>query len=461
MRQSLKSILLAVFAIAIVNLAGSCSPEDPPAPTQPQVQPPPVGTKSVNMTAFPGSIPADGISSTLIVAYCFVGGQQAPDNLPVRITTDAGDFSLDGVNPISDTDVTRSVSLYTAGGRASIYLISDYTPDLATVSAVFGSEAVGSVAVRFVRKDQDVGGITLKLTPDSGTAPLTVEAEATVVSKDAKPLSDVRVEFSVNDDAAKLDKKKVKTDVEGKASTHIRNIKRDTSILAKVGKVKARHMVEITNEDDKNLKLDALQSNGSAYSEPVLINNSAQLLLRATVMSESSGGTPVPDATVNFSSGNSSAYFSKNPVVTNSNGEAETYVQNITSDTTITAKTKNSSDTLAVKINKPPIAIINKLSGTATADQVNVLVFSAGNSYDPDLPFGDTITYNWSFALQTTNTETVAISEDATSDNKVVTLTIGSSTGGKPLSGDVLTIVLTVTDANNLTATDIMTITWP
>jgi hypothetical protein len=453
-------LLLALFFVSVI---GGCSADDPPTPTQSEVEPPATGTKAVSVTSYPGQIPADGISSALIIATCTVGGEQAPNNLPVRFSADAGDFSLNGIDPIDATTPTRSYQLYTAGGQSSIYLLSDESPYVATVLARFGNEASATVNVKFVRRDQDVGDVVLTLDPESGTAPLTVLVEASVLSRSGEALSEVKVEFTCSDGKATIDSKKVTTDSDGKASTFIREISKDATITATAGSTKAKELVEITNEEAKSLSLEAIGSTGSAISEPVLINNNASLLLRATVSSESSGGVPVPNVNVTFSSTDSGASFSQNPVTTNSNGEAETFVNNIDQDSTITARTKNANDTLAVRINKPPVAVINLLSGTPTPDEVNVLVFTASSSYDPDAPFGDKITFSWTFSINSTANE-VTLTQSTSTDKTTVTLTVGSSSGtpgdGLPAADDVLTIVLTVQDSNGLTSNDVMTITF-
>ena len=100
------------------------------------------------------------------------------------------------------------------------------------------------------------------------------------------------------------------------------------------------------------------------------------------------------------------------------------------------------------------------ISGSPFAGDVNVLVFSATNSYDPDEAFGDELTYEWSFAIQSTAQNEVNLQTDYTNDNKAVTLTVGTVTGGQPRWGDVLTIVLTVTDDSGLTDIDVLTITF-
>lgn len=461
MRVSARNSLLLMLAMLVVAGISGCSPDDPPTPTQPKIQPPPTGTKAVSITAYPGQIPADGISSTLLIASCTVGGQQAPNNLPVRFSADAGDLSLNGIDPIDDQNPTRTYEVYTAGGQASLYLLSDETPVVATILARFGNEASANVNVKFVRKDQDVGDIVLKIDPESGTAPLTVKAEATVLSKSAQPLSDVRVEFTCNDSNARIDNKKVKTDGDGKASTFIRNIGRDATISASAGALKSKELVEITNEEDKLITLEAIGTNGATLKEPVLINNNASILLRATVKSETTGGQPVPNIQVTFSSTDSGAYFPQNQVITNSNGEAETFVQNILNDSTLTARTANTRDTLAVKINKPPVAVINLISGTAETGRVNVFVLSAANSYDPDLPFGDELTYAWTVTYSpNAGNPAVDVTEDVSTDKRTNTLTVGDSAGDMPLAGDELTIILIVTDTNGLSSTDVMKITF-
>ncbi len=214
--------------------------------------------------------------------------------------------------------------------------------------------------------------------------------------------------------------------------------------------------MEIDNEEDKSLTLAAIKSDGSSYDEPVLVNSNAQLLLRATVKSERSGGTPVSDVPVNFSINDAGAYFSKNQVTTNSNGEAETFVHNINIDSTIMASTKNTSDSLVVKINNRPVARIRHLSGQPDAGEVNVFVFSAEDSYDPDEAFGDKITISWTFTIEATTNVPVS---PASSTSEVVTVTVGS-VSVPPSVGDKLVAVLTVTDSSGLTDSTIFKLSF-
>lgn len=454
-------ILLLLAAAAL--WFGGCSPDDPPTPTQPTFQPQPSGTRTVMLQAFPSKIAADGRSSSLIVANCYIGNQLAPNNLPVTFSTNIGEFSLNGVDPIHKTTPIRSFQLITAEGRANIYLLSDTQTGTAVVKAYFGVEATDTTRVKFIRKDKDVGSITLKLDPSEGTAPLTLQATATVKSRDDEVLSDVRVIFDIDIGGAKFDDKRVKTDSSGVASTFVRDISQDATITATAGGVTALQLVEITNEEAKHLELEAIGSTGSALKEPVLHNSRAQLVLRATVKSDAGGGgSVVQGARVNFSTDDGGANFTKNPVTTNSSGEAETIANNITKDAIVTASTKGGNDTLIVKINHAPIANINVLSGTATAGQVCVFVVSAENSWDVDTPYGDTITYNWVVTLETGGNITVTTSSTTA---QVITVTVGNDTttpgGPYPLSGDKLTIVLTVTDTNGLTDSTVTTITYP
>ena len=460
MRLSAKGSFTVILALVLAFWAGACSPDDPLTPTQTTVTPPATGAKEVSVEASPQTIPADGITSTLIIANCMVGGEAAPNALPVWFTTDAGDFSTDGVDPIDDAEPTRVTQAITAGGQARIYLISSSDPLTATVNCNFANEASGSVSVNFVRNNSDVGAVALEITPESGTAPLTVEAVATVTSKDDELLSNTPVLFTVKQGTGTVDDRQVKTDSSGTARTFVRGINSDTWIEAVSGFMNATQLVEITNDEDRGIKLEAIDSKGAAITEPVLVNSGGQVLLRATVTSELTGGSPVSGIDVTFSSDAGNVKFANKTVSTDTNGEAETYIERINNTATISASTTNVRDSLTININRAPVAWVELISGSPFAGDVNVLVFSASNSYDPDEAFGDELTYEWSFAIQSTAQNEVNLETDFTNDNKAVTLTVGTVTGGQPRWGDVLTIVLTVTDDSGLTDIDVLTITF-
>lgn len=741
MRFGSKSFSTILALVLVLFGANGCSPDDPPSPTQPTIQPLPTGQKAVSLSANPEQINADGRSASFIVANCTVGGQEAPSNLPVRFQTDKGDFSIDGADPINPVETTRIYDAMTADGQSNIYLIGEEQEGVATVTATFGYAASDTATVEFIRSGSDAASISLSLTPDSGDSPLAVQAEATVKSHTEEPLEGAQVvfnitdnaakidrkrvetgndgvastfirniqddatitatfgdikakalvnienekevgeveleitpesgtaplsvvakatvkstsgdelynetvEFSINDNSAKIENRRVRTDASGEAGTVIRNIGDDAMITAKAGKFKAQKLVDVENEKDigaltltvspesgvapldvtaelevkstsgkalpnilvefsindananivrdqvktdtngkagtqirgitkdatitakagnfrvkklvdvedasdiasvtlalapstgsaplttkatatvksksnkaipgvdvtfsisdsgaqierrkvvtdangvastfiSNITEDATVTaqaggmsadalveidndtdrsitlvairDGATLSEPVLMNNSAQLMLRATVRSAQSGGSPVPNVTVTFSCDDSSAWFTKNSVKTNTNGEAETYVNNIDQNATVTASTSNTSDTLVVKINKPPVASFALVSGTPTAGQVNNLVYSAANSNDPDESYGDKITFKWTVTINAS--ADVSVSTSSTTD-EVITVTVGTAGGTTPSAGDELTIVLTVTDTNGLTDTQVTTITF-
>ena len=459
MRRAARSISWLVLLAVLCLPPGGCSPEDPATPTQPTTQPPATGARTVSVSVSQSSIPADGISAALIIASCYVGGQPAPNNMPVSFTTDRGDFSLNGVDPMNADQPTHSTTLYTSGGTASVYLISEAAPATATINLYFGSDAAAGATIEFVLRDQQIGSVSLTLTPENGNSPLTILASATVKSPNDDTMQGLRVTFEIDDPSATIDDRRVKTDSSGIAATHISGIVRDATVTASVGELFSTKQVRIDNEEAKLLTLEALDETGTARSEPVLVGSSWQMLLRATVGSETSGGSPVPGVAVSFSSNISGASFGRSQVTSNSNGEAETYIFNMGSDGYITASTAGADDTLFVKINRPPVARADVLSGTDAngdgyAGEVNVFVFSAARSYDPDENFGDSITFSWTFNIDSSADVDVS---PATSTDEVVTVTVGDATT-QPSAGDILTITLTVTDEAGSQDTEVMTL---
>ena len=461
MRLSAKGSYIVILALVLAYGSSACSPDDPLSPTQVTVEPPATGTKSVTVAASPNTIPADGITSTLITASCLIGGEAANNGLAVWFTTDAGDFSTNGVDPIDANEATRAVQVVTGGGgQATIYLISDVEPATATVNCNFANSASANVNVTFVRSASDIGDVTLKIDPESGAAPLTVQAVATVVSKDDEVLSGATVQFTVKQGTGEVDDRLVTTDSAGTASTFVRSINSDTWIVATAGSKSSQQLVEITNDDDRGIKLEAIDADGTSITDPVLVNSGNQGLLRATVTSEQTGGVPVAGVDVTFSSNIGGVKFTEKTVTTNSNGIAETYIEKIDNTATISAATTNVNDTITINVNRAPVAWIELVSGSPNAGDMNVLVFSAHNSYDSDEAFGDELKFEWNFAIESTAINDVTLTEDYSSDNKTVTLTVGTVTGGQPRYGDVLTVVLTVTDTNGLTDIEVMTITF-
>lgn len=456
MRKNLRRLMAPLAAVLLLAVwMQGCDKEAVPTPTAPTIQTPPTGLRAVIITVSHSEIPADGRSATLITATCTIGGQQAPDSLAVRFKTNNGKFSLDGITPITATN-QKIYDLLLGAGRAQIYLISEEIPGSALVEALFGVDAVASAIVEFVRMASDVGSIELIISPTSGSSPLSVLAKATVKSRDGNVLFDVEVEFKSSDKTATVDKRVVKSDAQGLASTFIRSIVKDCTVTAKAGGFKAVQSVEVTNDTAKNLKLEGIDQNGVAKDSIILVNEQGSLLIRATVQDDTGA---VKDIDVNFSSTDGNSYFTANPVKTNSKGEAETFLRNIRHDCTVTAEARRITDTLSVKINNPPVGIISVLSpgdwSPGKAGQVNVFVFSAEQSYDIDVPFGDKITsYRWTFTLNTSGTATVT---PTSSTEKSLTVTVGSA-AALPQVDDELTVVLRVEDSSGLTHTSVIVI---
>ena len=135
--------------------------------------------------------------------------------------------------------------------------------------------------------------------------------------------------FTIKQGTGTVDDRQVKTDSSGTAKTFVRGINSDTWIEAVAGFMNAVQLVEITNDEDRGIKLEAIDSKGAAITEPVLVNAGGQVLLRATVTSELTGGNPVSGVDVTFSADAGGVRFANKTVATDSNGEAETYIERI------------------------------------------------------------------------------------------------------------------------------------
>lgn len=455
--NSAHKLTIAALLVAAVVFTISCSPDDPPTPTQVVNPPAQTGTKAVVIQINSGTLPADGESSVLITAVCTIDGKEAPSFLPVNFSTTRGDFSNDGVEPISDNAPTRNVRVNTSSGIAQIYLISDIEPGTASIKATFSDSVQTSASIEFVRTASELSKLELAISPSTGQSPLTSSVVVTAKDQEGEILSGVTVRLRISDKTASFDREKIKTDSNGKATTFIRNVTKDATLTATASGISATELITITNDQASSLQLTVVNNQGGlANQDPVLINNNGQLLLRATVTGSSGN---VKGIAVNFSSTDGSTSFSKNPSTTNSNGQAETFANGINDDSIITANAKGVTDSVSVKINRKPVPVIRLISGEAKAGVVSVLTFSAESSYEPDLGYGDKIaTFTWARTLE--STVNAPITNSNTANPQLITFTIGEFGGILPADGDKLTVFLTVIDQLGLQNTATYEVTF-
>lgn len=139
-------VLHLLFALALVAAFGcqSDSPTEPSnVPPSSPVQPIPVTTFAITVTASPGQLTAGaGTGSTITVDVRRTDtGQPPPDLTEVTVTTNIGSFGAFGSG-------TREVTLSLVNGRAQTVLFADTSVGTATVRAVVGGSAgVANVAI--------------------------------------------------------------------------------------------------------------------------------------------------------------------------------------------------------------------------------------------------------------------------------------------------------------------------
>ncbi len=139
MRNIIKRIALSGIVIAVL-LSSGCTASDPATPTT--VLNPDYLTqeKKVTLSALPTTLPADGLTSTLVTATCTIGGNPAPDGMYVNFRTTFGNFSQNGLDKLKSPEdhvITRT----TKNGKATIYMIAYYKPRTTTVTALFANVA--------------------------------------------------------------------------------------------------------------------------------------------------------------------------------------------------------------------------------------------------------------------------------------------------------------------------------
>jgi len=445
--------IIAIFG-ALAGLLVSCSPDGPESPTQiiPN-QPTGNNAKAVNVSLNRDSIPADGITAVEIRMVCTIDGVAAPAGLPVVIEVDNGDLSLDGVTPINTGTVTRRATITTlGGGLAIIYLISPTNTGIANINVVFADEAADTDFVSFTTPTNLVAKIELILSTNSGEAPLSLEATATVTDADGNTLEGITVDFSIGDNQANISPQRIVTDSSGKAVTLISDISQDTTVTATAVGRTAILPVQITNDSAQGISLIAVGNN----ADPIIVNSGSNLLVRATVNGESGN---VGGKNVRFTITDPGASMNPPTRVSDSSGNADSTAANIRQNSVITARVDNFSSTISVRINTRPVAVLNLISGSAVVGSVSSLTFSAENSFDPEQTFGDTISnYEWAFTMEAALEVPVAVTN--TSNDQLRTFVVGEAGGDLPGAGDKLTVFLTVTDSNNLQSTATVTITW-
>lgn len=430
---------------AVIGLVTSCSPEDPEAPTQIVITAPDAdGEKRVVLVLTPTTVPADGVSVIKITALCTVDGNMAPNGLPVEFKTTNGDLSVNGIDPISGGDNNNFATGRTSSGEVTLFLIAPLSIGNAEIEANFINEAVDTGLVTFTAPANRVANVALALSPSSGQSPLTTTATATVTDEDGNALEGITVAFYA-DTRVKLSQRRVDTDSNGQAVVIIDNVTEDTIVTAETQGRSATATINITNDTATGITLAAV----NYTTDPILLNDSGTLLLRATITGDSGS---VEGVRVQFSSTDDSTTFDPRQDKTNTNGQVETFARGINSDSTITATADGLSDSISIKINSRPVPVINLVSGTATAGQVAQLTFSGENSFDPNEPYGDFITsYTWGYTLE--SPLDVPVSTANTGNAQRITYTVGEAGGVLPQAGDKLTVFLTVVDNNNLQAT--------
>ena len=443
---------LLLILVLVVAFTG-CDPSRHNEAVDPIEVIPQTGTKSVQIVVSPGIIPADGVSAALITAYCRVDGQNALDNLPVTFRTDKGTFSLNSVEAQTGSSATY-LSRSTKDGYAQIYLLSEAEQGVANITVTFAGDVSNTATVEFGKVEKQLASIELKGDPATGNSPLNSVITATLKDADSKPVDGVAVRFRINDAGATFAPQKVKSDINGKAQTNLSNVTKDCIVTVTAQDKTAQLPISINNDVVTGFTLKILNQ-PTGFTGLAFINSGYNLLLQATVTG--SGGGLV-NQNVTFSSTDSGVNFTRNPVVTDSSGVAETWAQNNTRDALITARTGGKSATLTVKINRGPYAEIFKVSGEPLAGGVVKIVLSGENSYDPDEGYGDSIqAYSWRYEWD----GTCPLTSSTSSSPPSINLTFGDDdTTSYPADGDECRVFLQVEDKLGLRYTTMYTITF-
>ncbi|MDY6839207.1 MAG: invasin domain 3-containing protein [Thermodesulfobacteriota bacterium] len=142
---------------------------------------------SIELSASPSSLPADGVSwATINATVSAVGGGQAPDLTPVNFEIIDGGGSFSG---------SSTYTASTVAGVASAFLTSATTVGTATIRA----EAQGRTAE--IEIDYTPGSLTLTIIPNSllGTGEESAEVTATLEDEFGSPASGETVHFTLDD----------------------------------------------------------------------------------------------------------------------------------------------------------------------------------------------------------------------------------------------------------------------
>ncbi|MFB0518942.1 MAG: invasin domain 3-containing protein [Acidobacteriota bacterium] len=197
--------LIGLLSLVIAGMLTFCSLDEPTGPSGPlgDEHNPPEDTgsfNSISLSAFPGSIPADGFSSSIITATVKdQDGNPAPNGLPVDFTTEEGSLSADGITPAGTAQAYTAI---TSRGEAIAYLISSTKVCLAEVQAKHG-EALAAVNIQFYRTEKDTGRVDLTVLgmdgseyKGGGEPPLEVVLMAVVYNRYDVPIPNADVIFS-------------------------------------------------------------------------------------------------------------------------------------------------------------------------------------------------------------------------------------------------------------------------
>jgi hypothetical protein len=196
MRRNIMRYLICAAVLSILLSGSSCNLKDPAAPTDPigdTNNPPQTGTvtNSITLKSEPGVLPADGITSSRLVATVRrKDGKVVSDLLPVAFRITEGNLSDDGFNKLG-----KEYTFYTVRGEAICYLISSTRDTICHVEARQG-DVTAAIRIRFLRTNEDAGRIDLTATPTSGSLPLEITLVAIVYNREGETLQDAKVTFT-------------------------------------------------------------------------------------------------------------------------------------------------------------------------------------------------------------------------------------------------------------------------
>lgn len=146
--KTITQTLLLLLLGGLLLLGAGCLMDDPASPAEIFTDNNISGLKIVTISSPKKVVIADGITATLITATCTVGGEPAPDSMPVEFRVTYGCFSDNGLDKNS-APLEHQVFRKTKGGIATAYLISYYRPTDSTVTAIFANTVWDTVDLRF------------------------------------------------------------------------------------------------------------------------------------------------------------------------------------------------------------------------------------------------------------------------------------------------------------------------